>query len=79
MRTSFLQSIFSLIVYHKLNKVGIPKNGDTAIIGVVSINEYFHLFARADKFGELSKTLVILPSFVATSKYKGFGGEYLMC
>jgi len=70
-----LKSILSLIYYHKQKKVGIPQNGDIAIKGADKIVEYFHLFARAVKLGELSNIFVILPSFVATSKTRAFAGE----
>ena len=53
----------------------MPQSGDTAIKGNDKIVEYFHLFARAVKLGELSNIFVILPSFVATSKTRGFAGE----
>lgn len=53
----------------------MPHSGDTATKGADKIVEYFHLFALAVKFGELSNIFVILPSFVATSKTRGLAGE----
>lgn len=67
--------MLSLIYCHKQNKVGMPQKGETAIKGADKIMEYFHLFAREVKLGELSNIFVILPSLVATSKTKGFDGE----
>jgi len=84
--------MFSLKDYQMKNKVGNAKAGiirgswaaktvyeEPKIAVSESPKEYFHLFFLDCNLDCDSKTFVILPSFVSTSKLKGLGGAYRMC